>query len=271
MWQHLIPRFNQELEIGEKCPYDATNITECQRSAGIVKRLRQNYIDKGKKKIGSLIAGNFKVWGYTINFQHPTNIQMVTNIIKSSNFENDFLNDPDAMLCQLYSHVNLTVEFPAWKVEVVKAVNCNNNIAFMHPTETNGAKGNRVHCLLRIISAFVNKWVFEKITNACDNNLKCSIRKDKNPNKRALGYATLLIPGSSSKIFVRHLQDSTTFSGESLSGKNAWAQRGYYRVTIAWKSVVDKKLCKVCMGSGQSPLNERGTYLIESGIWHLQN
>ena len=81
----------------------------------------------------------------------------------------------------------------------------------MHANKTYGAKGNKVHCLLRIISAFVNKWVLEKITNACDSNLKCSIRKEKKPSKTALGYATLLIPGLSGNIFVRHLPDSKTF------------------------------------------------------------
>ena len=68
---------------------------------------------------------------------------MVANIIKSSNFENDFLNDPDEMLRQLHNNVNLTVESPVWKAEVVKAVNCNNNIAFMHADKTDGAKGNK--------------------------------------------------------------------------------------------------------------------------------
>ena len=45
MWQHLVPRFDQELEVGEKRPYNATNITECERSADIVKRPRQKYIN----------------------------------------------------------------------------------------------------------------------------------------------------------------------------------------------------------------------------------
>ena len=156
------------------------------------------------------------VVGYKINNQSPTNIQMVTKIIKSSDFENDFRNNPDEMLRQLYCHVNLTVESPEWRAEVVKVVNGTNNIAFMHADETDGAEGNRVHYLLRIILAFVNKWVLETITRACDNNLKCSLRKEKSArDKRALGYVMLLIPGLSSMMFVRHLKDSKTFSGTS--------------------------------------------------------
>ena len=112
LWQHLSHRFDHKLANSQQCPYDATNINKCQRSADIVKRLHDDNIDQGKAKIGSLIAGNFKDWGYKINNQSPTNIQMVTKIIKSSNFENHFRNNPDEMLCQLYCHVNLTVESP---------------------------------------------------------------------------------------------------------------------------------------------------------------
>ena len=114
LWQHLSHRFDYKLANGQQRPYDATNINECQCSADIVKRLHNDYIDQGKAKIGSLIAGNFKDWGYNINNQSPTHIKMVTKIIKfSDKFENDFHNNPDEMLRQLYCNVNLTVD--SWK------------------------------------------------------------------------------------------------------------------------------------------------------------
>ena len=141
---------------------------------------------------------------------------MVTNIIKSDQFEKDFYNDPEDMLTKLYLNVNVTVESPGWRAEAAKEVNGARKIAFMHANETHGATGNRVHCALRIITAFVNKWVLEMITKACDNKFKCSIRKEKREkDTSAIGYSLLIIPGSKITLFVRHLKGSRTFSGSS--------------------------------------------------------
>ena len=169
---------------------------------------------------------------------------MVTNIIKGDQFESDFKANPKEMLTKLYWNVNLPVESPEWRAEAVKEVNSAKKIVFMDASETDGAEGNKVHCSLRIITSFVNKWVLEAITKACDLKLKCSLRREKREkDKTAIGYELLIIPGAMKTLFVRHLKNSSTYSGSSPQNDYKYALNTLVRYsTIANKSLDEVKL-----------------------------
>ena len=124
----------------------------------------KDYVTRGKEKISSLIAHNFAELGHQFNNQPPSNFGMVVKIITKIGgvFETNFKTDLIGTSIKLYGAANQTIEAPDWKSVVAKEVNSEKKVMFGETED------GHVHCILRWISHFVNKFAYKKINKACN-------------------------------------------------------------------------------------------------------
>ena len=146
----------------------------------------------GRRRLVAWLWATLQSWAIDWTTNRPVTLQWL-----SKSLQTKFRKGPSDTPINLYR----TIEASDWRSVVVKEVNAEKKVTF---EET---KGSHVHCILRFISYYVNKYAYKKITKACNSRLKCSIWKAKaRSDKNVKSSVPVTLPGSSTKFWLRHKQ-----------------------------------------------------------------